>query len=800
MSILTALCGGTTAASARFRVHIDTAGPVAILIADNPELEDAVTVGPEAVDADGYAALEATGLIGQRRYWWSVDEGATGTPEATRRTFYTPPTAGIAADFVYGYATCQGLNPSHPASAGGELRPDRLSDTPALAYMAQMAVAENWASFDQGGDLAYYDGMVDDGGGTEENFRRQWHDALRQPNMQTLLESAAFGHEKDDHDGGPNNHSGTYTGIAACNATWRQAMPHYDLPDAGGTYYSRIWGRVEILTLDVRSYRSPNSTADTPSKTMLGATQEAWVAGRLASSPAEFFIFETPSQWATGTADSWGNFQYARERMIEAITANGRAGRVAFVTGDTHSMYMQTEHYVHPEAGPTHGPSVAFASIDSSPSGGSASDTGPNASQRGQFGTIAITDDGFSITVTFRGWQTGDGAHAPTLWREMSYTVTTTLPQVTYTPDTIQRLVAGSHRALIEARLVPAGQTGDDPDGIPIQVQAGDVQYNATADIYATASLTTKTAWPRLADDPAAPYGTHELWLARGIDTGASPLMVPLGYFRLDDVDQDDAARGPLALDAPDRMAAIRDARFLAPRQILAGRTIGAIVRELVHEVLPSAVVFFDDAYEFATLGRSVVVLESRLKIIQELARAGGKVAHFDNLGRLVFRTPAAAGLMWEVAAGRGGVLIKASRRLSRTGVRNLVVARGEGADMTAPVQAIAADMNPKSPTYVHGPFGPVPRFYSSPLITSTGQAYATAESMLGSTLGLAHNAKLTAVCNPAVRPWDAARVTTDDGSRERHVFDQVTVPLNPAAALTATTREQTRVMIRRYR
>lgn len=374
---------------------------------------------------------------------------------------------------------------------------------------------------------------------------------------------------------------------------------------------------------------------------------------------------------------------------------------------------------------------------------------------------------------------------------------------MTWTNADMQRAASGSHRVLIEARLVAPGQSGPDPDGITIEVTGGDVQYDATADIYASASTTATIAWPRYATDPGAPYGAWELWLRRGIDTGGGePMWAGLGYFRLDDLDQAEAGRGPVTIGAPDRMAAIIDARFLQPRLIPKGSVVGEVFRTLAGEALPAGVVVeFDDPFEFATLGRDVVVKDYRYQLLRDLAKSGGKIMHFDGDGVLQVRSaPLATGTpTWEVAAGPGGVLINAARSLSRATTYNIVVARGQGADATAPVQAIAADLNPDSPTYVHGNFGPVPRIFNSPLITDDDQAYAAAVAMLRTALGMTYEADYQAVPNPAVRPWDIARLTYDTGDRELHALQTVTVPLDYDTALSGTTREQTRTLIRRY-
>ncbi|MCD0446454.1 DUF5047 domain-containing protein [Glycomyces sp. A-F 0318] len=367
-------------------------------------------------------------------------------------------------------------------------------------------------------------------------------------------------------------------------------------------------------------------------------------------------------------------------------------------------------------------------------------------------------------------------------------------------PDVLfQDVTAGSHTARIEARLLTRYQTGPDPDGHETLVLGGDVAFDAGADIYATAELTAKGAWPRTAASALAPYG-NEIFLRRGIDLGGvgGTIWSELGYFRI--TEPTGEGDGVIRVGLEDRMAGLIDARFLTPRVIAKGRTIGNVARDLVEAVYPLAEVVFDDAAEFATLKRDVIVEKDRYQFLADLAASLGKVMFWDGTGRLQFRTPApATAPRWRIGAGPGGILIRAEQRLSRQGVYNAVVARGEGAGEETAALGIAIDDNPASPTYFSGRFGQVPKFYSSPLLADDAGARAAAATMLANQLGVPYTANLTAVCNPAVRPWDPVLVTTKDGDRERHVLTKVTVPLTVDSALTANTSEQTHVTVRTY-
>lgn len=367
-------------------------------------------------------------------------------------------------------------------------------------------------------------------------------------------------------------------------------------------------------------------------------------------------------------------------------------------------------------------------------------------------------------------------------------------------PDVLfQNATAGSHTARIEARLLTTYQTGPDPDGTETLITSGDVTYDASADIWATAEVSTYGSWPRTAASALAPYG-NEIFLRRGIDLGGAngTIWSELGYFRI--VEPTGEGDGLIRVTLEDRMAGLIDARFLTPRVIGKGRTVGNVFRDLVEEVYPLAEVVFDDAAEFGTLARDVIVEKDRYQFLADLTESLGKVMHWDGHGRLQVRTPPIASTpRWRISSGAGGVLIRADKRITRRDVYNAVVARGEGAGEEAAALGVAVDDNPESPTYFHGRFGQVPKFYSSPLLADNAGAQKAAATMLRNQLGVPYNADLTAVANPAVRPWDPVLVTTRGGDREAHVLKNVTVPLGVENALTARTVEQTHVSVRTY-
>lgn len=370
---------------------------------------------------------------------------------------------------------------------------------------------------------------------------------------------------------------------------------------------------------------------------------------------------------------------------------------------------------------------------------------------------------------------------------------------------TVVEVLPGSHRPVFEARLLDSFQTSADPDGMELPISGGDVRYDATAEVFATLSLTipgvdesTGRPWhPSHVRSKLAPYGA-EVWVRRGIDLGDEVLWVPLGVFRITDLEQDDAPDGPIQIEGQDRMRGIIRARLLTPRVYPADTTAGDMAEDLVREVYPAAVIMWDDATNREQIGRQIVVEQDRYAALRELADSYGKLCYWDGLGILRIEDPPSTDeIVWEVRAGRKGVLLRASDSVTDESAYNAVVATGEGVSGTlSAARGVALDRGFNSPTRWGGPHGMVPYFFSSPLLLTPGQARQAAVSMLRQIIGASHQAQFTAVVNPLLRPHQTVRVTLRDGTRAVHVIERCAVPLVADAEMPATTRDQTHTVV----
>lgn len=125
---------------------------------------------------------------------------------------------------------------------------------------------------------------------------------------------------------------------------------------------------------------------------------------------------------------------------------------------------------------------------------------------------------------------------------------------------------------------------------------------------------------------------------------------------------------------------------------------------------------------------------ESRIDAIYEIARAWPAVVREGGDGILYVSQPVPDPTSrpdLRLSDGAEGTVVGVAASVTRDKIYNRIVARGqERSDEGSPsFQAIADQMT--GPMRVDGPYGVVPRFFSSPLITSVAQAKSTAEAML---------------------------------------------------------------------
>src|SRR5690554_2282139 len=366
------------------------------------------------------------------------------------------------------------------------------------------------------------------------------------------------------------------------------------------------------------------------------------------------------------------------------------------------------------------------------------------------------------------------------------------------TVATLAPIVAGSHRMVVEALVLSEYQTGDDPEGISIPILGGEREMDGTADVQRTLNLVTGGVdFPRRIGDLLLPDGT-EVFVRRGVDIGSDVLWAPLGYYRIEEPEQDDAPDGPIVIRAFDRMQGIITSPLLSPRQFGSSTTFGEVFSSLVSDVYPTAVIAWDDDTEHEPIGRALIVERSRYEPLRTLAESRGKILYWDGRGILRVETaPDPSEPLWEVRAGRDGVLSRARRRITRTDVVNAVVVRSQASSDLGPARAVAIDDGPQSITRFGGRFGAVPAHITVPVETTVEQARETARLTLLRRAGLPFQVEVESVPNPALKPFDPFRVTLRNGEREKHVAERITLPLTAQGVMRIASREQRGSLVR---
>lgn len=804
MSVVHAITGASTSDGATFVAKVDSGGPVRVAVSTSAAMTSPTYTASEAVDAQGVAKVSITGLDSSTQYWWQVEDNGTLDTAVTGR-FRTAPVAGLATSFTFAASGDAG------AGSSGFVT-DRVSNHPVFDTIRE-ADPEFFLHM---GDMHYRDigsGVYTSSPYDETDYRDAFDDMLTfngvegtDARQQQLYREVPLIPTWDNHDfgfltGSSVDSDGDLPHKAAARAVFQERMPHYPLPAGSGNvpiYYSFEWGRILFVVLDVRSERSPNSDPDTASKTMLGSAQKTWLDNLLATSTAKALCLVSAGQWITESteSDTWAVYETERTEILGILGAPGGdstkswLGRMWMLTASKHSLGLDAG------SGNTNGnfPVALFAALDA---GGSLVqqnlyDQGPTQPGDGQYGLVTVTDLGTSISVKLSAYHYQDG-----LWDEIQFGINVPTAAAVAS-GAVARTIAGSYSPVFEARVVTGRPTGDDPDGTEIDIVDGEVTYDGTAEVRGVLRLDTlgisdatgRSTFPRRVSDLLAPYGA-ELFVRYGLDLGgAGTSWTPLGYFRIEEPEQSDAPYGVISIDGSDRMAGIIDATLLSPRSYQDDTTLGTVVRDLVADVYPDAVIVWDDTSDQTELGRVLVVEESRYEAIKDIADSQGKIVYWDGEGVLrIESAPDEDDPVWEVRSGRDGVMVSPRRRITRRGVANAIVLVGQAADDQPAVRAVAIDNNPQSPTYFYGDFGQVPRRIESTLVSTTAQATEAAIAALKRSLGAPYQVQFASTVNPTLRPWQAVRVTYRDGNREMHVMQRVTIPLSAGRTMSGTTR-----------
>lgn len=354
-----------------------------------------------------------------------------------------------------------------------------------------------------------------------------------------------------------------------------------------------------------------------------------------------------------------------------------------------------------------------------------------------------------------------------------------------------RQIIAASHSRTVRATAF--GASIGRMDNLPIS--GGTVTVDATSQVRRTATVTIAdpTLWPADPLDILSPFGS-ELLLEYGIVLpGRGTEWVPLIRGTIVAAGRQRPYRsgdGPITLSLADRSLRVAEDRLDSPAQTVSGALATAEIRRLIQETLGVGVTVADLTGSTQIAPVMEIARERWREGVEKLADAIGAECFADPQGRFVIRTQPQPTdpWAWEIRSGHGGAMVGKRESLTRERVYNRVVATGQRTDGTPPVRSAVSDDDPSSPTRWGGPFGRKSRYYSSPLLTTTGQCTTAATAILARAKGIAASVDIESIVNPALDAGDVIRVH-DEGRWINHIIDKVTIPLSVGEAQSISTR-----------
>jgi hypothetical protein len=285
-----------------------------------------------------------------------------------------------------------------------------------------------------------------------------------------------------------------------------------------------------------------------------------------------------------------------------------------------------------------------------------------------------------------------------------------------------------------------------------------------------------------------------EVQVKRGITVDGVPELVPLGVFSVDGVPKSLRSTTSLRWSGSDRSKKIARARLTDPFQILAGTLLASAISDLLHSRWALVTVDFSNVTE--TIWANVYLLPGAdsdpWKSAREIMADFGYDLYFDGAGiakaRLV-PDPAVDPVNFSFGVGDTALITEGESAGTYERTYSGVVVTGAGSAVSAPVQAVAWDTDPRSPTYYLGGFGLAPLFYSSPLLREVADCEVVAASRLSRVKGRSLSASWSSLVCAALEPLDVVEATFE-GSLRRAVIDSLTIPLRASDTMSSAIRE----------
>lgn len=330
--------------------------------------------------------------------------------------------------------------------------------------------------------------------------------------------------------------------------------------------------------------------------------------------------------------------------------------------------------------------------------------------------------------------------------------------------ETLAATVSCSHTVSAEVAPFYAGQPIPGIDAI--EIADGSLEIDGTRDVPGALSFTV----PRYMTDPDTGLDLDLLPLGEGQyalgcsgtqvevtykvgEPGGITDAIGLGFYKINDWAENDD--GGIDVNAVSLEQIVSEARFLTTAQISGGMTFPTAVDLVLEDLLPLEV----NADPTRTAAAAAYE-EDRLAALTDLVNAWPARMRVDDSGTLTIDPP------WDDVAdapaivltdGENGTLVSAPHSGTRDGIYNAVRATGESDGDVAPVGATAYLAT--GPRAWAGPFGNVPYFYASPLLTTVAQCEAAARTRLINLQNVAEPVTIECLPDPRLEIGDVVEL-----------------------------------------
>lgn len=258
--------------------------------------------------------------------------GAGKLPGATMEaSFCTAPDEAMHARVVFTVSTGQEYADQDAEEGGFRIYDSMLKLEPCF--------------FVHTGDIVYFDSLAKD----LELARWHWARTYSLPTNVRFHRQAASYFMKDDHDTWQNDCWPTMNSRFMGEFTFAQgqALFREQTPMGDQTYRTFRWGRdLQIWLVEGRDFRSANTDADGPDKTIWGAEQKAWFKRTVEASDATFRVLISPTPLVgpdrPNKNDNHANSGFAYEgNELRRFLASQK--NMIVICGDRHWQYVSVD-------------------------------------------------------------------------------------------------------------------------------------------------------------------------------------------------------------------------------------------------------------------------------------------------------------------------------------------------------------------------------------------------------------------------------------------------------------------------